>query len=382
MKINKRKQNPARDGRLKGFSAANISSLAMPSTPKLTKGSRRKAIRYGIISGNIVLLAAIGLFVWFNRSANQTVRASTLNGLSSASSQSNPLDQLSADQIAYQAAQMTELPELDIIHNRADSAAILQSIVPNDTSTLAKPQLVSTAEKSRQDITFYTVRKHDDVNIVAAKFHVHADDIRFSNNITGDSLTTGAHLVIPPGPGIVYKVTNTDTIDGIISRYQANRNTFITVNDAENGNLHVGELIWIPNAVQPVATGFTSPNLFANTAFGAQAFAGSGEDNGYAFGWCTWWVAHRRAQVGKAIPSDWGDAFSWAAAAEQQGYTVSFRPQVYAVVWFPGINHVGFVESINSKGDVIMSEMNAVGWDTVDRRLIPASDTGNYKYIY
>lgn len=357
--------------------------LAMPAAAKLSKQSRRKAIRYGIIMGNIVLLASVGLFVWFNRSANQTVRASTINGLSSAAStQSNPLDQLSADQIAYEAAQMTKLPELDIVRNRADSAAILQSIVPNDTATLAKPQLVSTAEKSRQDITFYTVAKHDDVNSVAAKFRVTADDIRFSNNLTGGSLTAGARLVIPPGPGIVYKVTNTDTIDSLIARYQANRNTFITVNDAENGNLHVGELIWIPNAIQPVATGFASPNLFTNAAFGAHAFAGSGEDNGYAFGWCTWWVAHRRAQVGKPIPNDWGDAYSWAAAAEEQGYTVSFRPQTYAVVWFPGINHVGFVESIKSNGDVVMSEMNAVGWDVVSTRIISHTDTGNYKYIY
>ena len=61
---------------------------------------------------------------------------------------------------------------------------------------------------------------------------------------------------------------------------------------------------------------------------------------------------------------------------------VGFRPQAGAAIAFPGRNHVGYVESVKKNGDVVMTEMNAVGWNTVSNGLIPASQAGNYKYIY
>jgi surface antigen len=291
------------------------------------------------------------------------------------------LDQVSSAQIALQAAQMTNLPELTMVRNRADSEAALLAVVPSDTRILAKPQVVSTAQKSRHDIITYKVKQGDSVSTLAAKFNVSANSIRWSNNLAGDNLNPGATVYIPPGEGIVYKVKQGDSIATIVARYQANQNTFVTVNDAESGSLSIGELVWIPNGVQPLPVvraasfGFSAPS-------GGSRFTGSATNNGYAFGWCTWWAAYRRAQVGNPIPGNWGDAYSWAAAARSQGHAVTQVPQGGTIIWFPSMNHVGFVEAVNADGSIYISEMNAVGWDVVSYRTIPASQVANYRYIY
>ncbi|HVX58558.1 MAG TPA: LysM peptidoglycan-binding domain-containing protein, partial [Candidatus Saccharimonadales bacterium] len=190
---------------------AGVPRLSLRQT-KLDKRTKKKLVRRGIMFGNILLLVLVAAFVVYNRSASQTVRASTLSSATStASDKTDPLDQLSSSQIALTAAQMTNLPELPAIKNTADSDTLLLSVVPNDSTALSKPQIVATAEKSRTDIVHYTVKKGDTVTSLSKQFHVSAGDIRWSNSISGDTLTAGLHLVIPPINGIVYKVKAGDT---------------------------------------------------------------------------------------------------------------------------------------------------------------------------
>jgi surface antigen/LysM repeat protein len=361
--------------------------MALPNLPakfdKLDKKSRRRTIRWAIVAGNFLLLLLIGAFLLVNHSASQTVRSSTANSIvGTASSVQNPLDQLSSDQIALVAAQMTNLPELTMVRNRADSTAILLAQVPNDSTTLAKPQVVTTAEKSRYDIIHYTVAAGDSVTSLATKFGVSTNSIKWSNGLSSDNLTAGASLLIPPAEGVVYQVKSTDTAATITNKYQANLDTFVTVNDAEGG-VSTGELVWIPNGVQPVLVNI--PTLTILTGASSGTFSGAhrynscslGVNNGYDCGWCTWWAAFRRAQVGAPVPANWGDAYTWAAAA---GNRVTLSPAAGDVIWFP-YDHVGFVEGVNSDGSITISEMNQEGWDVVDYRNISADQIGNFRYI-
>lgn len=362
--------------------AAHSMLAATPFDPKkMDKRTRKKVIRWSIIGGNFVLLLLIGVFVITNRSASQTIRSGTVNSaVTTTNSLSSPLDQLSSDQIALQAAQMTDLPELTMVRNRADSASALLNVVPNDSTTLAKPQIVATSEKSRYDIVHYTVQANDTVESLATKFNVSANSIRWSNNLSSDTLKQGTDLLIPPGEGIVYQVKQGDTVSSITSKYQANQDTFITVNDAESG-VSAGELVWVPNGVQPVV----APR-FTQLSFGAISggfyYSGGCISNGYDCGWCTWWAAFRRAQIGRPVPPNLGDAYSWAYLAPGAGLAVGLTPQAGAVIWFPGADHVGFVESVSADGSAYISEMHVVGYNIVSYRTIPASQVGNYKYIY
>lgn len=340
------------------FSLSNIRFKRMPgaaaignfsvSPSKLNKKSRKKVIRWSLIIGNIVLLMGIGGFVLSNRSASQTVRASTLNSaIATARSLSNPLDQLSSSQIALTAAQLTQLPELSAIKNQAESDSLILSVVPNDSSSLAKPQLVATAQKSKQDIVHYTTVAGDTIDSLSTKFNVTANSIRWSNNIAGNNVTAGLKIVIPPVNGIVYTVKASDTPASLATRYQSDQSQIISYNDAEISGLTPGEQIIIPNGqvAAPVLT------------YGSYVATYGG--NGYDYGYCTWYVANK---VG--VPTNWGNANTWAFYASLSGWTVSPLPKAGAIAQtgagFQG--HVAYVEAVSDDGTMIQySDMNNYG---------------------
>lgn len=352
---------------------------ALPSlSSRLDSRTKRKYTRWGLIGGNFLLLLVVAIFIMANRSASQTIRTSTLNSpTASVGSLSGPLDQLSSEQIALEAAKMVNLPELPILSNRADSAIALLSVAPNDSTILAKPQVVSTSQKSKHDIIRYTAKRNDTLAGLAIKFRVSANSIRWSNGLTTDIIQPGKKLLIPPGDGIVYKVKSNDTVGSIINRYGANKTAFIQVNDAEGG-LRAGEYVWIPNGLQPTPTfaAFTGGNV-GGASFGSRRFnsCSLGINNSYYCGWCTWWSAYRRSQVGNPVPPGLGDAYSWHIGLK------SGAPRAGAVAQFPG-NHVGFVEKLNPDGSVLISEMNREGWDVVSNRTIPASQQGGMRFLY
>jgi LysM repeat protein len=331
-------------------------------------------LKWGIVGGNILLLVLVGVFILTNRSASQTVQASTLNSaVATAASASKPLDTLSSAQIALTAAQMTDLPELTAIHNQADSDSLILSVVPNDSTTLAKPQIVSTALKSKQDIIHYITQPGDTVNSLSTKFGVSSQSIQWSNNISGNNIAAGIKLVIPPINGIVYTVKSGDTPASLANKYQADESQIISLNDAEINGLQPGEQIIIPNGKIAVAT--VSYGLFIASYGG----------NGYDFGYCTYYVATR-----VAVPTNWGNANTWDDYARLSGWTVSSSPPV---PWRPGIiaqadymsslGHVAYVEAVSPDGTQIKySDMNGLaGWGRVGYSgWVPASTLQHYIY--
>lgn len=327
----------------------------------MDKRSRRKMTRWGIIGGNFFLLLTIGLFVLLNRSASQTVRSSTVNSaVTTVSSVSNPLDQLSSSQIALQAAQLTGMPELTAVRNQADSEYALLSFIPNDTTTLSKPQIVSTALKSKLDIVNYVVQPGDSVDSLAAKFSLTVGSITGSNSLGGTALKPGTTILIPPANGIIYKVQAGDTINKIINKYGADRDLTILVNDAEN-DVKPGEYIWIPNVAQP--------SVAASRGYGrsllSAAFTPTFGYNGYDFGFCTWYVASRIP-----VPSNWGNANTWDDYARRTpGWGVSLVPSVGAIAQTDGggLGHVAIVSAVSPDGSqIIYTDMNGIaGWGRV-----------------
>lgn len=325
---------------------------------------------------------AVAVFIVNNRSASQTIRSSTVNSIiSTANSISNPLDELSSAKIALQAAQMANMPEMDAVKDQADSESTLLAVVSNDDSVISKPQIVSTAQKSKHDIVRYTSKPGDTVSALASKYGLSANSIRWSNSLSGEIIPAGRELLIPPADGIVYKVKAGDSIDSLVNRYQTNRDSFITVNDAESGSLAVGSLVWIPNATQP------SPTLRLASAPSGIAFSGSAVFGGntYTRGYCTYWVAIRRAQIGNPVPNNLGHATTWASRARAMGMRVDSTPAAGAVLYdrnLGGLGHVGFVESVNPDGSIVVSDMNYPAWNRVSYRTISPGEFGRYYFIH
>ncbi len=330
-------------------------------------------IRYGILALNVVVLSIVVLFV-LKSPDNAKIAKQSANSSNSSETITNPLDQLSSADIAANVAQITRLSEAVAVTNQADSVNALLSVAPVDDKLTTKPQIVNNTTKTRKDIKKYTVVAGDTVSSLATKFGVTSESIRWSNGIGGNSsLTTGKELWISPiSDGIVYLVKAGDTAQSLANSYRANKDSIISFNDAELGGLPVGERIVIP--------GGTQQNVFQGGDFSWLGGSAIYSNNAYAFGWCTWYVANRRSELGRPVPSNLGNANTWYIRAAGLGVPTGSAPAVGAVVVEANINHVSVVEQINADGSFVVSEMNYRGWNVKTSRTIVS--TGGIKFIY
>ena len=339
-------------------------------------------MRFSLVAVNIVILASIALFA-FKGTGNDVLlgQQAAVAGISDQATEQ--LDQLSSADIAANASLAASLPETPAVINQADSTKSFLGITPADTLVISRPQVVATPLASYKDIKDYVVAGGDTVSSIASKFGVTSDSIMWSNNLTGNSVAAGIKLVVPPINGIVYVVKSGDTVDSLAQKYRASKEKIVAYNDIELTGLKVGSRILIPYGQQPAPV-FSRP-LLAVYGF-----------NGYDYGFCTWYAANRRAQLGKPVPSNLGNANTWVSIAASLGLNTGSVPAAGAVAMkharAPG--HVGIVESVTADGGFWMSEMNSYGqvsmtdptprggWGVVDWKYVPASQVGTYSYIY
>lgn len=268
---------------------------------------------------------------------------------------------------------MTGVPEATAITNQADTerALLNQSALNNDVLA-GKPQVIESAYKSNKDIKIYTVQKGDTIPKIADKFGVTSDSIRWSNDLSGDSVAKGKKLRIPPVNGIVYKVKDGDTAGSLALKYNLSKAKIIQYNDAEIRGLKVGELIILPGASKAaqVASAATA-TVYRQPSYGY---------NGYDYGYCTWWVANLRMKAGNPVPVGLGNASSWPYWARAFGLPTGSAPRVGAAVVTStsGEGHVAYVTAVKSDKTVVISEMNHNGWNVVSSRTL----TGDFTYIY
>lgn len=106
--------------------------------------------------------------------------------------------------------------------------------------------------------------------------------------------------------------------------------------------------------------------------------------NTYIWGYCTFWTAQRRIEVGNPIPNNWGDANTWDDGALAVGYIVDHTPSVGAIMQTDAgkEGHVAFVEKVNPDGSWEISEMNVKGWNILSNRTMSAERANNYNFIH
>jgi surface antigen len=329
-----------------------------------------------LLASNAAILALIALIV-LNNSQSVEQPAPVLDSSSTAAAV-NPLDQVSSADIALTVARMNSLPETTAINNQAQSQVADMAITSTDNSVTVKPEVVATALKSRADIHTYVFQAGDTIPNLATRFGITSDSIRWSNDVSGDTVPVGTKLLIPPVTGIIYTVKAGDTADSLAARYGANKEQILAYNDGEISGLKVGEQIIIPSATQP--SNATTAAAIATAAFpwGSGPLYGY---NGYDYGYCTWYVA---TQVN--VPANWGNASTWAYYARLSGWNVGHTPTVGAigqmgseVAW--GEGHVAVVDAVSPDGTKIKyRDMNGLaGWGRVGQSgWVPANRFDNY----
>ncbi|MGF7229425.1 MAG: LysM peptidoglycan-binding domain-containing protein [Candidatus Saccharibacteria bacterium] len=312
---------------------------------------QRRTIRYGLLVGNFILLAGILTFTLYGSNASGAANPSALaiaNGTTS-----NPLDQLSSADIALNLSRSVNLPETTAVKNQAETVNA-EIAVTASYSVVDKPQIVATTLKTRHDVKSYLVKDGDTVTSIAAQFNVTSDSVRGSNNLTGDSVTVGAHLLIPPVNGVVYTVQSGDNAASLANKFSASADQITTFNDAEITGLQPGEQIVVPNGQVKQAV-YRALTVSYGFSFGGSPIYGS---NGYDPGFCTWYVANR-----VAVPSNWGNANTWDNLAPLSGWTVSSVPRQGAIGQTDrgSEGHVAYVEAVSADGTQIKySDMNGL----------------------
>lgn len=354
-------------------------------TKKFKVRTRKRIVRYGILSANILILALVTGFILKSPSSGPNAGGLSIQSVNN-SAADNALDELSSADIAVNVARITNLPESLSVVNRADTVNAQLAVIPADDTVVAKPQVVTTELKSYKDIVVYKAVKGDTVAKIAERFGITSDSIRWSNGIIGDNITVGNDILIPPVNGIVHTVKAGDTVDSLASKYKAKKDQIIADNDIDILGLTAGRNILIRNGdatPAPVARVATASNYGSSYAWGGGgAVYGS---NGYDYGYCTWYAANKRAAAGNPIPSNLGNASTWRALAQRAGFAVGNVPRAGAVIWTPPrdyYGHVGYVESVNADGSVNISEMNTAGWGVVSTKTLTAAQAAGYSYIY
>jgi N-acetylmuramoyl-L-alanine amidase len=274
----------------------------------------------------------------------------------------NPLDQVSSADIALTVARVSDLPETTAITNQAQSQAADVALAASTDDVTSKPEVVTTALKSRADIQTYVAQAGDTITSIAAKFGVTSNSILWSNGLATDSVAAGTKLTIPPVNGIVYTIKAGDTPQSLATEFKANQDQIVAYNDSELSGLQVGEQIIIPGGTQaaaaPVALNSTNNPSGTSFPWGSGPMYGF---NGYDFGYCTWYVA---TQV--SVPANWGNASTWAYYARQSGWNVSSTPAVGSIAQTAraagGEGHVAVVDGVSPDGtQVHVRDMNNYG---------------------
>jgi LysM repeat protein len=326
-----------------------VPKLPAPSntrSPKSNRKLKKTIFRYGLIVFNVLVLGIVGyaVLIYSSEKSSTSYGVQKINAIEG---QSNPLDPLSAADIAANIAQMAGLPEELAVTNQADTIDLYLNAAVIEKEYVAKAQILSADIKTKEDIIQHVVAEGESVSALATKYGVTSDSIKWSNDLRIDQLRAGTTLRIPPVNGIVYTIGVGDTPDKLADTYSANAKEIIAFNDAELTGMKLGDIIVIPNGVKP------RPVV---------AFKANYGNNGYWYGYCTWYVATKIN-----VPNNWGNANRWDDNARlTPGWIVSTAPVVGAIAQSNSgpEGHVGIVEAVFEDGSMIKySDMNGLaGW--------------------
>lgn len=362
------------------------------SIRRLNKKSKKRLVRFSIVTANLALIAAVGAAIVQvpSDASNGPTRAAAPALLSSdVEADAKPLDAIASTDVAVEIARLARLPESTAVVNKADTASAKLAVSSTDDQVLSKPQIVETSLKSKKDIITYTVVEGDTVSSIAAKFGITPDTVRFSNGISGEAVEAGKQITISPVNGMTYTVKAGDTPDSLAAKYNVPKATLVSFNDAEiSGTFKEGDVIVIPDAIQPAEVRTASYGIRSNRGGGAGFSFGNAAlygGNGYDYGWCTWHAANRRIQNGNPLPKNLGNAISWLSLARRAGLATGGQPQAGAVAYHKnigGLGHVAYVERINEDGSALISDMNYPTWGSVTYRTVSPGEFHNYAFIY
>lgn len=266
------------------------------------------------------------------------------------------------------------------------------------TGKLEKPSITNISVS--RGVIEHTVADGETLDVIANKYGISVDQVRWSNGLKTTSVSPGTVLYLPSVNGIVYTVKGGDSIESIAAKYGSTAAEITALNDLEVSGITEGARIVIKNGTLPeterpeYVAPRASTTTYRTTTYRYSYLGNTSERQNitvlgriyglggpYGAGQCTQWAWSKR----RDLPSTLGNANTWAANAARAGYVVNRTPSAGAIFqtssgWY---GHVGYVEAVNADGSITVTEMN-YGYSPylVIRATIPASSVGNFNYIH
>ena len=124
-------------------------------------------------------------------------------------------------------------------------------------------------------------QKGDTVSTIAQKFGISADTVRWANDLSDDTINVGDSLQILPVTGIEYKVQSGDTVYTIAKKLATDPQKIVDFpfNDFANPetfSLVTGQMLIVPDGIQPAAQPFIRPQVYIAQGPSATSFSASG----------------------------------------------------------------------------------------------------------
>ena len=306
---------------------------------------------------------------------------------------------ISVDQLSelYVVADLSDSLGLASASDVASNFVVTSSMyAAGQTASDGKPgkPILTDISELRDVIEQYVVRDGDTMESIAAERRLTTDQIRWSNGLKTTAISVGDQLLMPKKvAGIVYTVKSGDTIETIVSKYGSTANEIVALNNLETtAGISEGMRIVIRNGTLPTTE---RPEYVAPVVRYSYTYLGNtserqnievigykyGLGGPYAAGQCTQWAWFNR----KDLPSNLGNANTWATRAAAAGYTVNKTPSAGAIFQTPSgwYGHVGYVEAVNGDGSIVVTEMNYNHRSYfVIRATSPASAVSRFNYIH
>lgn len=121
--------------------------------------------------------------------------------------------------------------------------ALVSSVGPSGTvldAAIHKP--------TSDQISIYVVREGDTLSQIAEMFNVTVNTVKWSNNLTSNTLKVGDTLVILPVSGVKHIVAKGDTVASIAKKYKGDADEILAYNNLQKGaSLAVGTVVIVPD---------------------------------------------------------------------------------------------------------------------------------------
>lgn len=329
---------------------------------------------------------------------------------------------VSADQVSefYTVAELAnsmQFASSNEITNNYISVSLLQQngqSIDDTTGKIQKPTIVDVSHLPR-GVENYTVKAGETMEMIAKRYGVSTDQIRWSNNMKDTTVTEGQSIYVPTVSGIAYTVKDGDDVQSLADRYGASVADIISFNDLEKDqSLTEGTILLLRNgtlpeterpeyvAPAPVRSTSTYTYTYSNyTYLGSNgtrenmrvvkrfSYAESmlGDGNRNTPGQCTWYAwYYRKHFTSSPLPSAiLGNANAWGYTLSRMGFKVDNTPSVGAVFQTTSgyYGHVGVVTAVNGDGSITVREMNYnYAAYTVTESTIPSQYVKMYNYIH